>query len=231
VTPPVLLEIAAFDPASALAAAEAGADRIELCRDAAASGLTPPLDWVRHVTEATRVPVMAMVRAHAAGWSFSDAEHAAMRDDARRVLDAGAAGVVWGALRADGAVDADALQALVEAVAPHPVTFHKAVDAARDLGEAVDTLLACGVRRVLTSGGAPTALAGADRLAALIERVGTEIGVMPGGGVRAANVAEIVRRTGARQVHSGASAPGSDRVDAAEVRRLRAVLDGLGGAL
>ncbi|WP_095515688.1 copper homeostasis protein CutC [Rubrivirga sp. SAORIC476] len=223
----VLLEIAAFDPASALVAARSGADRIELCRDAAAGGLTPPLDWVREVTEATDLPVVVMVRAHADGWTFSPTEHAAMREDARRVLDAGAAGIVWGALDRTGRIASDALRALVETAGPSPVIVHRAVDAARDLDEAMDALVACGARRVLTSGGTANALAGADRLAHLIERLGADLAVMPGGGVRASNVAEVVPRTGAREVHSGASLPGSGHVDAIEVRRLRAVLDAL----
>ena len=151
-----------------------------------------------------------------------------MREDARRVLDAGAAGVVWGALDRDGRIACDALRALVETAGPSPVIVHRAVDAARDLDEAMDALVACGACRVLTSGGTTNALAGADHLGALIERLGSDLAVMPGGGVRASNVAEVVRRTGAREVHSGASLPGSNRVDASEVRRLRAILDAAG---
>ncbi|WP_412060804.1 copper homeostasis protein CutC [Rubrivirga sp. IMCC45206] len=227
--PRVLLEIAAFDPASALAATDAGADRIELCRGAEVGGLTPPLDWVREVTAATEVPVVAMVRAHADGWTFTPAEHAAMRDDARALVEAGAVGVVWGALRADGTVDADALAALVAAVAPHPVAVHRAFGAARDAREALAAVRAAGAARVLTSGGAATAHEGLDVLAALARAAGDTVSVMPGGGVRAGNVAEIVRRTGAREVHSAASAPGTPTVDADEVRRLRGRLDALVG--
>ena len=119
------------------------------------------------------------------------------------------------------------VEALVETAGPSPVIVHRAVDAARDLDEAMDALVACGARRVLTSGGTANVLAGADRLAHLIERLGADLAVMPGGGVRASNVTEVVRRTGAREVHSGASLPGSGHVDASEVRRLRAVLDAL----
>lgn len=221
----MLLEIAAFDPDSALTAARTGADRVELCRQASAGGLTPPLDWVRSVTDAVDVPVTVMIRPHADGWTFTPAEHAAMREAARQSVAAGAAGVVWGALRADGTIDADALRALVDAVAPHPVTVHRAFDAARDLGEALDAILEAGAARVLTGGGPGRAIDHADRLAALVCQAGDDVIVMPGGGVRAETVAEIVRLSGAQEVHSGASAPGSERVDADEVRRLRAALD------
>ena len=219
------LEVAAFGLDAAVVAAHAGADRVELCRDASAGGLTPPLGWVEALADQTDVPVVVMIRPHADGWTFTVDEHAAMRDDARAAIRAGARGVVWGALRPDGTVDADALRALVESVAPHPVGVHRAFDASRDLGEALDALLDAGAARVLTGGGHGTATSNVGRLARLVEQAGDALTVMPGGGVRASNVAEIVRRTGAREVHSGARAPGTATVDAGEVRRLRAVLN------
>jgi copper homeostasis protein len=44
-----MLEIACFSPASAIAAAKAGADRIELCADYAAGGVTPSLSALQGV--------------------------------------------------------------------------------------------------------------------------------------------------------------------------------------
>lgn len=222
---PPTLEIAAFDPDSALAAAGAGANRIELCRGASAGGLTPPLSWIESVVAQVPIPVVTMVRSHADGWTFRSDEHAAMRRNAQAAIRAGATGVVWGALRSDGTVDEPALRALVDAVAPHEVVFHRAFDATPDLDAALDTLLACGVARVLTGGGPGAAPSNVDRLADLVRRADGRLTVMPGGGVRAENVAAVVRHTGAREVHSGASAPGSSRVDPEEVVRLRAVLD------
>lgn len=221
----VTLEIAAFDAASALAAARAGADRIELCRDARAGGLTPSLDDIEAVSAEAGVPVVVMVRAHAEGWSFTEAEHAAMRRDAEAAVRAGATGVVWGALRPDGTVDAAALRALTETVAPHEVAFHRAFDHARDLDEALDTLLACGVARVLTGGGPGNAIRHLDRLGALVRRASEDLTVMPGGGIRAGNAAEVVARTGARALHAGPRLP-DDRVDTEAVRALVARLGG-----
>ena len=219
----VTLEIATFDLESALAAAASGADRIELCRAPEAGGLTPPCDWAESAARQGGVPVVVMVRAHADGWTFTEAEHAAMRRDAQDAVRAGAAGVVWGALRPDGTVDEPALHALTETVAPCEVVFHRAFDAARDLDEALDTLVACGVARVLTGGGAGNAADNLDRLGDLVRRAGAQMTVMPGGGVRASNVAEIVRRTGAREVHAGPRLR-NGRVDPEAVRRLAARL-------
>ncbi len=230
------MEVAAFDLASARAAAHAGADRIELCRDASAGGLTPPLAWTREMCSPASggpasgaVPVVVMIRAHAEGWTFTPEAHDAMRADAREAVRAGATGIVWGALREDSTVDETALRAMVRVVAPVPVIFHRAFDATPDLDAALGTLIASGVARVLTGGGPGRALDNADRIADLRRVARGRIGILPGGGVRSGNVAEIVRRTGATEVHSSASGAGahaaaSRAVDPSEVRSLRAAL-------
>lgn len=218
-----LLEIAAFDLDSARTAVASGADRVELCRDASAGGLTPPPAWTREMC-AGEIPIVVMIREHARGWTFTPEEHEAMRADARAAVEAGASGVVWGALREDGTVNEPQLRAMVEAVAPVPVIFHRAFDATPDLDAALDTLIASGVARVLTGGGPGRALDNADRLTALRVRARTRIEILPGGGIRSHNVAEVVRRSGAAEVHSGASGAVPGVVDPEEVRALRAAL-------
>ena len=220
----VLLEVATFDLNSALVATAAGADRIELCRAPAEGGLTPSISWTDSAV-ATGVPVAVMIREHSAGWTFSAEEHVRMRADARAAADAGAAAIVWGALTPDERIDSEALRALVDAVAPTAVVFHRAFDATSDLDEALDTLIECGVARVLTSGGTDAALEGAGRLRALIRRAAGRIGILPGGGIRSSNAAEVVRLTGATEVHSRATAPDSDVASADEVRSIRGALD------
>ena len=94
------------------------------------------------------------------------------------------------------------MRQLVELARPLPVTCHKAIDDARDLPAALDALLALGVDRVLTSGGARTAAGGAAMIAALVRQAGDALVVMAGGGVRAHNVAALVHATGVREVHA-----------------------------
>lgn len=230
-----VLEIACFDLGSALDAATAGADRIELCSGALDGGVTPSPGLVEAVRAAVTVPVWTMVRPRGGDFRFSADEHAAMRRDARWLLDAGVDGLVWGAVRADGALDLDALDALLDAVGdPGRVAIHRAFDVAPDPLASLDALMACGIARVLTSGG-PVGNA-ADHLDALARLVayadgalGGRIAVMPGGGVRASNVTALIAATGAREVHSAARRvvpPGHphglarDAVDPNEVRRL-----------
>lgn len=71
----------------------------------------------------------------------------------------------------------------------------------RDQRQALEDLIACGVPRVLTSGGAPTAMEGLQQISALLEQANGRIAVMPGGGLSESNVETLVRVSGAREVH------------------------------
>ena len=90
---------------------------------------------------------------------------------------------------------------LLEASHPLPFTFHRAFDVTRDLDESLDALQALGAQRVLTSGGAPTATEGAEKLARLVRRGGERIVILAGGGVRRDNVGLLVQATKVREVH------------------------------
>jgi len=76
------------------------------------------------------------------------------------------------------------------------------------------------VDRVLTSGGAPTAIQGAENLARLNLRAGSDLTVMAGGAITSANVAEVLRRSGVREVHLRAA----ERVPSAMRHRRRDTL-------
>jgi copper homeostasis protein len=82
------------------------------------------------------------------------------------------------------------------------VTFHLAFDAARDQAEAMESIAAIGISRVLTRGGGKTALEGVDGLKRLVGLSRGLVSVMAGGGVREDNAEEIVRRSGVVEIHS-----------------------------
>src|SRR5205814_8808785 len=104
-----------------------------------------------------------------------------------------------GVLTREAGVDVDRLRALVAAANGLPVTFHRAFDLTRDQAGAIDVLAQCGVARVLTSGGAPSAREGADAIGDLVKRAAERSAIMAGGGVREENVPDIVQRSGARE--------------------------------
>ena len=214
----ILIEAAVETLDDALAAVAGGADRLELCADLDAGGTTPAHTLVAEVLARVSVPVLAMIRPRAGGFVYSQGELARMRDDIAVAIDLGASGVVLGALDASSAIDVRATRELIGAASGRAVTFHRAIDETRDVLAAVETLASLGAARVLSSGAAPTALEGADTLAAMVERAGDALRVVAGGGVRAHNVAALVRRSGVREVHARCGG------DSARIRSIREAL-------
>jgi copper homeostasis protein len=198
----VLVEAAVETLDAALAAEDAGAARLELCANLAEDGTTPAPAFVASVVERVRVPVFMIVRPRPGGFVYDAGELQIMLRDIRGAAAAGVSGVVTGALAVDGTIDAAQTRALIDAAHDLPVTFHRAFDRVADKPRALDMLIGAGVARVLTSGGAPTALEGAAAIAALVRRAGARMTIVAGGGVRAPAVGELIARTGVREVHS-----------------------------
>lgn len=191
------LETVAQSLDDALAAERAGAERLELVSALSLGGLTPSIGTLEAVVASCSLPVVAMLRPRSGGFGYSKGELAAMERDGERFLAAGARGLVFGVLDGSGisAANSRLVRLGCEAV------FHRAFDALPDPFEALERLIDLGFRRVLTSGGRGTAVEGAETIRRLNERADGRIEVLPGGGVRPGNVAELVARTGATQVH------------------------------
>lgn len=175
---------------------------MELCRRLDVGGLTPALAEIAAARAALRVPLHVLIRPRAGPFVYSPGEVDDMADAVTAAKAAGADGVVTGALTPSGGIDQAAMRRLLEVARPLSVTFHRAFDEIADQLAAIAELAAMGVDRVLTSGGMPTALAGADRLRALVQAAGGHLVVMAGGSVRPENVAELVRRSGVAEVHA-----------------------------
>lgn len=210
-----LVEICVDDAAGAAVAEAAGADRVELCAALADGGTTPSIGTVEAALGAVRrIGVQVLVRPRGGDFVHDREELAVMRADVRALRRLGGPlGFVLGVLTPAGEVDVPAMRILLDECGDAPVTFHRAFDATRDLPAALDVLAGLGVTRLLTSGGRATALEGAPALTDLIALAAGRVAVMAGGSVRAGNVAELVARTGVREVHLRAAvdAPGRSR--------------------
>jgi len=200
------LEIAANSLASALAAQEGGADRVELCENLGEGGCTPSYGTLAMARERLRIPLYVLIRPRAGDFHFDALERDTMLRDIELCARLGCDGVVIGALTQDGDVDVALCGDLIAAARPLGVTFHRAIDVARDPQAALDAALALGCERVLTSGAQASAIDGAHAIAALVQRAAGRIGVMAGAGVTPGNVRELVLRTGVREVHASAKA-------------------------
>ena len=199
--PGVLVEACVDTVASALAAEAGGAGRVELCANLVEGGTTPSAGTIALARERLHIPLFVIVRPRGGDFVHDADEVEAMRRDVVAARGLGVDGVVIGALTPDGQVDVAATRLLVEAARPMRVTFHRAFDAARDPAEALEALVALGVDRVLTSGGAASALEGAAALGALVRQAADRLTILAGGGLTAATVGRVVQASGVREVH------------------------------
>jgi len=227
-----LLEISVEGAEKAIAAERGGSNRLELCADLAVGGLTPSRELLRGVRETVHIPVYSMIRPRAGNFVYSDSEFAEMERSIAVATECGMDGVVLGVLQKGFKTDVGRTRRLVDLARPLPVTFHRAFDECTDLRKALEEVIQTGAARILTSGGAKTALEGAAKLAELIAMARDRILIVPGAGITHSNIAKVAEKTGAIEFHSGLGTvlPYSSRDYKAcevEVRKLNEQLSGL----
>ena len=212
---PVLVEACVDAIDAALEAEQGGAGRIELCGELLQGGVTPSAGLIGAVWERIQIPVFVLIRPRTGDFLYDDDELDVMLRDIEMARSLDVVGVVIGALTHDGDIDVGTVSTLIEAAGNMEVTFHRAFDFVKDQNVALEALIELGVARVLTSGGAATALEGATALARLVAQAGERITILAGGSITAANIGDVVRRSGVSEVHLRAAA----RVDSAMTHR------------
>ncbi len=211
---PTVLEICLDSVESCIAAERGGAQRVELCADLAEDGITPSAGMIAAARSTTSIGIHVMIRPRAGDFCYSDAEYEVMKRDVTFARELGADGVVFGILARDGVVDEPRTRELVALASPMIVTFHRAFDATTDPLRSLEVLIASGIRRVLTSGQAPSAARGIEVLRQLILQASGRIEIMAGVGITAGNAREIREKTGVRDIHvgSGATSPAHEEI-------------------
>ena len=216
------VEICCNSIASAVAAKEGCADRIELCRDLECGGLTPSDEAIAYCSRHLGLRTHVLVRPRPGNFCYTEFEQMEMIATIKRCKELGAAAVVLGLLTEDGKVDVEVTRRLVQLAAPMEVTFHRAFDEAQqDPQEALWAVAAARCDRLLTSGQRLTALEGADVIRQLVGVTGVKI--LAGSGVTPGNVRQLVAETGVREVHGSCKktlGDGTLVTDAATVRQL-----------
>jgi len=200
----ILLEVCVDDVAGLHAAVAGGADRIELCSALALGGLTPSAGLMAAAAKLT-IPSYAMIRPRAGDFRYSQAELGIMLRDIDVVRDAGLAGVVLGANVTDGTLDAEMLNSLAGASTGLGMTLHRAFDLVPDFAQAVETAVAIGFERILTSGGMQKAHDGISGLATAIQVSKGRISIMPGAGVSLQTVDHLLENLEISEIHSSCS--------------------------
>lgn len=234
---PRAVEICVSDFASAVAARDGGADRVELCVDLASGGLTPSLGLMTRVLQGAGLPAHVLIRLRGGDFTANPDELTILRLDIGAARRLGASGVVLGVLRPDATIDVDAMRPLLDAARPMSVTFHKAIDLVPDPLAAIETLAALGVDRILTSGGPGPARQNVATLRAMVDRAAGRIVVMVGGGIAESDLPGLLDATGMAEVHLGSGVTGPPPpmgpfgarpapVEAERVRRVVALVKG-----
>lgn len=199
------LEVCVDSPISLIAAVAGGAHRIELCSALALAGLSPSPGLMERA-RACGATIYVMIRPRPGDFEYNADELDVMRRDIDSARHAGLDGLVLGASRPNGELDDTALRRLLDHADVMPCTLHRAFDVTPGLDVALETAIDLGFERILTSGGAPSAWEGRDRIAELVAQAGDRISIMAGGGVTAGNVVDLVRHTGVHEVHASCSA-------------------------
>lgn len=203
----VKFEICSGSLQSALNAQEAGAHRVELCSALSLGGLTPSYGFIELARKRLKIDINVLIRPRQGDFLYDSDEVAVMIRDIITCAQMGANGVVIGALDPFGNVDVDACRAMV-AVAKHhgmSVTFHRAIDRACNIMSALEDVISVGADRVLSSGGKPTSLEGLETLARMNAAAAGRIIIMPGGGVNIENIGQILKGSGAQEIHFSGS--------------------------
>lgn len=199
-----ILEVCVGSVASAIAAREGGAARVELCSALEVGGVTPSLGLIQEVRAIEGLKLHVLIRPRGGDFLYDDTEVACMEQDIIAARNSGVDGVVVGALTSDGDVDVAVCRRLIEAAEGMSITFHRAFDMCRYPLQALEDVIELGCHRLLTSGQAGTAQEGVMLLKQLVDIAGKRIIVMPGCGVSADNARFILDVTGADEIHASA---------------------------
>src|ERR1700733_15066931 len=129
---PFQLEICCFNLESVRIAADAGAQRIELCANPHDGGTTPGLGMIKTAKELSHIQVYPIIRPRGGDFFYSEEEFESMLSDVALCKQLDCEGIVTGILRQDGSIDKKRTAKLVDLAYPMGVTFHRAFDWSKD---------------------------------------------------------------------------------------------------
>ena len=207
------LEVCAFNLQSSLVAERVGAVRVELCADVQQGGTTPSYGLIKTVRETVGLALFPIIRPREGDFFYTEDEMSIMHRDIELCRELGCDGISIGVLQRNGEIDTERMKRIVEWAGTMAVTCHRAFDVTPDPFRALEDLISCGCQRILTSGQKAKAVDAIDLLSRLVRAAGDRISIMPGGGLRAANIS-LLTATGASEFHSSARvAPEADSID------------------
>ncbi len=186
--------------ASAMAAVQGGANRLELCSALIIGGLTPDVALLRQIRAVTDIPIRCLIRPRFGDFLYSDKEVELMAQQIKALCEDGADGVVIGCLTPEGDLDEGQMKHLIGAAQGKGITMHRAFDVCRHGLETARRAADLGVDTILTSGQAADCWTGREFLGTLLEQE-IPVTVMAGGGVNAKVVEKLLTLYPLRAFH------------------------------
>lgn len=200
---PVRLEICCENMNAVRNARDAGAYRVELCRNLIVGGLTPSRDDILKARAVDGIKLNVLIRPREGDFVYSEADIQQMKEDIRFCGENGCDGIVTGALHPTMTIHKEQMAELIDMAMRYfmSITFHRAFDETFDLIDSMEDCISLGCDRILTSGGRATAYDGQHELEELTRKAAGRIIIMPGAGVTPANIEEIVLHTKCMEIH------------------------------
>ncbi len=199
--PKAIFELCSFNIQSCIIAEKLGAYRVELCDNPVEGGTTPSYGTIKQTREKISIKLYPILRPRCGNYYYDENELAILKEDIRVCKELGCDGISIGVQKINGEIDIDKLKQFVEWAYPMGVTCNRAFDATPDPFQALEDIIAAGCERILTSGqktGAPEA---GQLLAALVKQANERIIIMPGAGINASNIQQLMAETGAKEFH------------------------------
>ena len=196
-----ILEACVDSVESALAAAEGGATRLELCSNLVIGGTTPSPWMYEEIRKHSDIRIHALIRPRFGDFCYTESEFSIIRQAVRAFRDMGAEGVVFGILKPDGTLNLEQMKELMEEAKGMSVTLHRAFDLCVDPYEAMEQAIELGIETILTSGQKNICTQGTGLLRELVEKSRGRIKIQVGSGVNAQVIREVYPLTKARAYH------------------------------
>ena len=203
-TKKAILEVCAFHMESCVIAERVGAARVELCDNPIEGGTTPSYGTIKQVREKISILLYPILRPRSGNYFYSDEEFSILKDDIEMCRQLKCDGISVGIQTIDAEIDTERLKRIVDWAGPIGVTCNRVFDCAPDPYKALEDIINCGCERVLTSGQKSVAADAGELLGKLVRQAGDRIIIMPGAGVKSANIEKLMQQSGAKEFHSSA---------------------------
>ncbi|WP_126971004.1 copper homeostasis protein CutC [Gynurincola endophyticus] len=196
-----LFELCSFNIQSCIIAEKMGVYRVELCDNPVEGGTTPGYGTIKQTRDKISIKLYPILRPRCGNYYYDENEIEILKHDIAMCKELQCDGISIGVQNIDGTINVDQLKEFVELAYPMKVTCNRAFDATPDPFKALEDIIDAGCERILTSGqksGAPEAT---SLLAELVQKAGDRIIIMPGAGITAENIEQLMKETGAREFH------------------------------